>query len=36
MDLTESKWKAVNWVNLTQDRDKWHATAKKVMEFWVT
>jgi hypothetical protein len=31
MDLREIGWGAVDWLDLTQDRDQWRALVKTVM-----
>jgi hypothetical protein len=31
MDLTEIRWGGVDWIGLAQDRDKWRALVKTVM-----
>jgi hypothetical protein len=35
MDLREIGWDAVDWVDLSQDRDHWRAVVNKVMNLWV-
>jgi hypothetical protein len=35
MDLGEKGWGGVDWIGLAQDRDKWRALAKAVMNLWV-
>jgi hypothetical protein len=32
MDLVEIGWCGVEWIGLTQDRDKWRAFVKAVMK----
>jgi hypothetical protein len=32
-DLGEIEWGGVDWICLAQDRDKWRALAKAVMNF---
>jgi hypothetical protein len=32
MDLGETGWSDVDWIDLAQDRDKWRALVKVVME----
>jgi hypothetical protein len=32
--LTEIGWWDVYWINMSQDRDKWRAIVKMVMNFW--
>jgi hypothetical protein len=36
MDLGEIGWGCVDWIGLTQDRDKWRALVKAVMNLQVT
>jgi hypothetical protein len=35
MDLGELVWGGVNWVGLTQDRDRWRVPMNAVMNLWV-
>jgi hypothetical protein len=35
MDLLEIGWGSVDWIVLTQDRDKWRALVNAVMNLWV-
>jgi hypothetical protein len=35
IDLREVEWEYVDWMHLSQDRDKWQAFVKTVMNFWV-
>jgi hypothetical protein len=35
MDLAEIGWGGVDWIGLAQDRDRWRAVAKAVMNFRV-
>jgi hypothetical protein len=35
MDLGEVVWGGVNWIGVTQDRDKWRALVSVVMNFRV-
>jgi hypothetical protein len=35
MDLREIGWDGINWIHLTQDRDKWRALVNKVMNLRV-
>jgi hypothetical protein len=35
LDLGEICWSGVNWIGLSQDRDKWRAIEKAIMNFWV-
>ena len=35
MDLEEIGWNAVDWIILVQNRNKWRAVVKVVMEFRV-
>jgi hypothetical protein len=31
MDLRETEWDGMNWIDLVQDRDQWRALVNKVM-----
>jgi hypothetical protein len=31
MDLKEVRWEGVNWINMTQNSDKWWAVVSTVM-----
>jgi hypothetical protein len=33
MDCKEGGWEGVDWIYLAQDRDKWQAVVKTVMDF---
>jgi hypothetical protein len=35
MDLRETSWGSVDWIQLAQDRDRWRALVNTVMTFWV-
>jgi hypothetical protein len=35
MDLREIGWEGVDWIHLTQDRDKWKALVNTIMNLWV-
>jgi hypothetical protein len=35
MNLLETGWGGVDWIGLAQDRDKWRALVKAVMNLWV-
>jgi hypothetical protein len=35
MDLRETGWGDMEWIHLTQDRDRWQALVKEVMNLWV-
>jgi hypothetical protein len=35
MDLSETGWGSVGWIQLVQDRDKWRAVVSTVMNLWV-
>jgi hypothetical protein len=35
MDLEEVGWGRVDWIGLAQDRDKWRALAKAIMNLRV-
>jgi hypothetical protein len=36
MDLKETEWEGVDWMNLAQNRDQWRALMKTVMNLWVS
>jgi hypothetical protein len=36
MDFGEIGWGDVDWIDLTQDRDKWRALVNMVMNLWFT
>jgi hypothetical protein len=35
MDLREIGWDGEDWIDLAQDRDRWRALVKAVMNLWV-
>jgi hypothetical protein len=35
MDLRETKWDGMNWIDLVQDRDQWTAPMNMVMNLLV-
>jgi hypothetical protein len=35
MDLKEIEWEVVDWINLSQDKDKWQAIVTMVMNVGV-
>jgi hypothetical protein len=35
MDLRETGWDGVDWIELAQDRDQWRALVNMVMKFRV-
>jgi hypothetical protein len=35
MDLHEEVWGDVDWINLTQDRDRWWVLVNAVLNLWV-
>jgi hypothetical protein len=35
MNLRETGWGSVDWIQLAQDRDRWRALANTVMNLWV-
>jgi hypothetical protein len=35
MDLRETGWDGINWIDLTQDRDQWNSLVNTVMNLRV-
>jgi hypothetical protein len=35
MDLGETGWGGIDWIDLAQDRDWWRALANKIMKLWI-
>jgi hypothetical protein len=35
MDLVEVGWGDVDWIGLTQDRDRWRALVNSVLNLWI-
>jgi hypothetical protein len=35
MDLRETGWFGMDWIDLAQDRDQWRALVNAVMNLWV-
>jgi hypothetical protein len=35
IDLRETSWESVEWIQLAQDRDRWQALVNTVMNLWV-
>jgi hypothetical protein len=35
MDLRETGWDGMDWIDLAQDRDQWRALVNKVMNLWL-
>jgi hypothetical protein len=35
MDLHKAVWGGMDWINLTQDRDRWWVLVNAVMNLWV-
>jgi hypothetical protein len=35
MNLGDTVWCGVDWINLAQDRDRWRDLVNVVMDFWV-
>jgi hypothetical protein len=35
IDLRETGWDGMDWMDLAQDRDQWKALVNMVMNFWV-
>jgi hypothetical protein len=35
MDLLDIGWGGVDWIGLSEDRDKWRALVNAVMNLWV-
>jgi hypothetical protein len=36
MDLRETEWRSVEWIQLAQDRDRWQTLVNTVMNLWVS
>jgi hypothetical protein len=36
MDLRETEWDGMDWINLAQDRNQWRALVNTVMKLLVT
>jgi hypothetical protein len=36
MDLGETGWDGVDWIELAQDRDHWRALVNTIMNLWVS
>jgi hypothetical protein len=35
MDLRETRWGGMDWIDLAQDRNQWRALVNTVMKFWI-
>jgi hypothetical protein len=35
MDVRETGWVGIDWINLAEDRDQWRALVNTVMNLWV-
>jgi hypothetical protein len=35
MDLRETGWDNMDWIDLAQDRDQWRALVNMIMNLWV-
>jgi hypothetical protein len=35
IDLRETGWGGIDWIDLAQDRDQWRALVNTVMNLWV-
>jgi hypothetical protein len=35
LDLKETGWGDMGWIDLAEDRDQWRALVNMVMNFWV-
>jgi hypothetical protein len=35
MDLRETGWDDMDWINVSQDRDQWRTVVNMVMNLWV-
>jgi hypothetical protein len=35
VDLKETGWDCMDWINLAQDKGQWWALVNTVMSFWV-
>jgi transcription termination factor 2 len=36
MDLRETGWGGMDWIDLAEDRDQWRALVNTVMNLWVS
>jgi hypothetical protein len=34
IDIQEVEWRGKDWIDLAQDRDRWRAVVKVVMNLW--
>jgi hypothetical protein len=35
MDVRETGWSGVDWIDVAQDRNQWRALVNRVMHLWV-
>jgi hypothetical protein len=35
MDLRETRWSGMDWIDLSQNRDRWKSLLNTVMKLWV-
>jgi hypothetical protein len=35
MDLGDTRWDGMDWIDLAQDRDQWRALVNTIMNLWV-
>jgi len=35
LSFYEIRWKGVDWISVAQDKNKWQAVVKRVMNLWV-
>jgi hypothetical protein len=35
MDLRDTGWDGIDWIDLAEDRDQWRALVNTIMNLWV-